>query len=639
MRTTLKRGTRGGHTNGRGPGSPVLGAYPSGPLSPQTRYEAWHRSGWRLAGKIFGWLVVTVLVAAGAFGGGIWLYLNNSVNAVQAKSKAVKDAEAFLEAPLPGQPTIAMIIGYDQRKGPEADVSGRSDTIMLLRADPSNDTLSLLSFPRDLLVEIPACHGNAPTVDRINAAYTYCGPLGTVKTVQQLTGLKSNYLIVVNFSGFKRVVNQLDGVYIDVDHRYFNDNSSGEQYATINLQPGYQKLTGGAALDYARFRHTDSDFHRSSRQQAFVKALKQQISTSFSLTKLPGIIHAITETVEVGRGGKKKIDFGTVLGYARFLYGLPAGHFFQSSIEVEQLSPADFRLQPKSGAVEKAVQDFLNPDVNAAEKATQAAGGGKPPKSATPKPSEVSMIVLNGSGVDGIANEVGVTLAERGYLVVDTGNADVYDYFNTEVRYDPAKAGAKAAAVALAKQFGDAKAISVANPDFDTMLEVVVGTTFQGSLAPITPDKTPEHAPPTVVRSYDAVLPYLRKAKKQVDFPVLVPTVIDVQSSLDTEVPVRVYTVNRHDAIRITYNGGGYGSYWGVQETTWTDAPILGDANVTKKSGGRTYRLYYDGARLHLVAFEQNGAVYWVSNTILDELSNETMLAIAKGLQPLAALK
>jgi len=593
-----------------------------------------------MVGKVLGWLVVALLVAAGAFGGGIWLYLNNSVEAVRAKSAAVKETEAILAESVPGQPTIAMIIGYDQRKGPEADVSGRSDTIMLLRADPKDDTLSLMSFPRDLRVEIPSCHGNPPTVDRINAAYTFCGPIGTVKTVQQLTGLKPNYLIVVNFSGFKRIVNEVGGVYIDVDHRYFNDNSSGgDQYATINLQPGYQKLTGGAALDYARFRHTDSDFHRSARQQAFVKALKQQISASFSITKLPGIIKAITETVEVGRGGKQKLDLGTVLGYARFLYELPAGHFFQSTINVQQISPTDYELEPTPGAVEKAVQEFLNPDVDAAEKATQAASGRKPPKSSTPNPADVSLLVLNGNGGDGVANEVGTKLAERGYVVVNTGNADRFDYFNTEIRYDPAKAGAKSAAEALAKQFGDAEAISVAKPDFDTMLEVVVGTTFQGSLAPAAVDRTPEHEPATVVRSYDAVLPYLRKAKRKMSFPVLVPTVIDSGSSLDSDVPVRVYSVNRRDALRVTYQGGGYGSYWGVEETAWTDAPILTGANVEKRAGGRTYRLYYDGADLHMVAFEENGAVYWVSNTILDELSNETMLAIARGLKPLAEVK
>ena len=259
---------------------------------------------------------------------------------------------------------------------------------MLLRADPSNDTLSMLSFPRDLVVDHPGCPAHPdPWTDRINTAFTFCGPTGTVRTVKELTGVPINYVITVNFSGFKQIVNKVDGVYVDVDRRYFNDNSGFDQYATINLQPGYQKLTGGAALDYARFRHTDSDIHRNARQQAFVKSLKQQISASFSLTKLPGIINVITDTVEVGRGGKGKLDVGEVLGYARFLYELPSGHFFQNKIEgltgyAELEAPAE--------SIQAAVRDFLNPDVDAAEKATQAAAGGKVPSRRCRRPSEVT---------------------------------------------------------------------------------------------------------------------------------------------------------------------------------------------------------------------------------------------------------
>ena len=72
---------------------------------------------------------------------------------------------------------------------------------------------------------------------------------------------------------------------MDVDRRYFNDNAGVSPefgYAKINLQPGYQRLTGGAALDYARYRHTDSDFHRVARQQLFVTAMKEQFGRSFS---------------------------------------------------------------------------------------------------------------------------------------------------------------------------------------------------------------------------------------------------------------------------------------------------------------------------------------------------------------------
>ena len=74
---------------------------------------------------------------------------------------------------------------------------------------------------------------------------------------------------------------------MDVDRRYSTPTAGRTGYATINLQPGYQKLNGYQALDFVRFRHTDSDLYRNARQQSFVRALKDQVRTSFSLTKLP----------------------------------------------------------------------------------------------------------------------------------------------------------------------------------------------------------------------------------------------------------------------------------------------------------------------------------------------------------------
>jgi LCP family protein required for cell wall assembly len=619
----------------------VPGLAGAAPLGPANRYTAWRRGGGRLAGKIALWLVAGVLVAAGALGGGIWLYLNESVAAVRPSDPAVIAAEEILDAPLPGEPTTALVIGFDKRFGEDGD-PGRADTLMLLRADPENDSLTMLSFPRDLEVEIPACGGRPATVDRINAAYAYCGPSGAVKTVRELTHLPVNYLLVVNFRAFKQIVNEVDGVYIDVDRRYFNDNSSGEGYATINLQPGYQKLTGGAALDYARFRHTDSDLHRIARQQAFVKAFKQQVEASFSPLKLPGVINVIADNLEVARGGNKQIDFDTVYGYARFLQGLPSGHFFQARIGgLTETSTSGLQAAPES--IQAAVYEFLNPDLGAAERATNAAQG-KKPKDAAPEPSEVTVEVLNGNGVDASASEGAAELANRGYRAASGGNAldqsgnAKWDYFTSVVVYDPAQAGAKAAASAVADLFGDAELEESSEP-LDTMLHVIVGETFKGDLAPAPPvDETPEQQAPAIERVYDDVLPALRDANRKVDFPVLVPTVRASGTFLDSEVPVRVYTVNGKGAVRIVFRHG-YGSYWGVEQTAWTDAPILSGANVTRRIGGRPYRLYYDGSRLQMVAFEENGAVYWVSNTLLGELSNETMLAIAKGLKPLSSVQ
>jgi hypothetical protein len=171
------------------------------------------------------------------------------------------------------------------------------------------------------------------------------------------------------------------------------------------------------------------------------------------------------------------------------------------------------------------------------------------------------------------------------------------------------------------------------------MLRVIVGQTFKGTIADAPRDDTPEHQPPAVVTEYDDVLPLLQGARRKVDFPLLVPTVKDSGSALDSDVPFRAYRLEGHDAVRIVYRTAYAGDYWGIEQTSWTDAPILQGENVTRKIGGRTYRLYFNNARLHLVAFEENGAVYWVANTLLDRLSNETMLAIAKGLKPFGALR
>ena len=81
-----------------------------------------------------------------------------------------------------------------------------------------------------------------------------------------------NNVISVEFGSFRRAVNYIGGVYVDIDRDYFNDNSGGgERYATIDINPGYQKLKGQDALDYVRYRHTDNDFIRAARQQDFLR--------------------------------------------------------------------------------------------------------------------------------------------------------------------------------------------------------------------------------------------------------------------------------------------------------------------------------------------------------------------------------
>jgi LCP family protein required for cell wall assembly len=614
--------------DGNGSGTGPLTA-----LTPVRRYEARRRGPLRLVGKFFLWLLAVVFVAVGGIAGGIALYSVESIAAVRAHSPEVIEAEEALAVPTPEQPAVALVLGYDRRPGEAASTGSRSDTMMLLRADPDNEVISMLSFPRDLVVDHPGCRDTGPFTGRINEAYTYCGYKGAVDTVKQLTGIPINYIVTVNFEGFVKIVDKLGGVYMDVDHRYFNDNSSGEpSYAQIDLHSGYQKLSGREALDFVRFRHTDSDIYRVVRQQEFVKAFKQQVGSSFSLTKIPGIVNTITDNVEVGVGGHKELDFGTLYSYAKLIYGLPTGNFQQ--VQIEGLAGYNELAAPEA-AITTAVDNFLSPDVNAPEKAASAALGQKPQQDTGPPPSEVTIEVLNGNGIAGAADDAAYRLGQRDYQVVNGGNADNFKYFESEIQYDPAVRDAEAAARRLADLFGDAQVVEApVGEELTTMLRVIVGQTFHGSLAPLPPDSTPQHLPPAVAADTSAES-YVRAARRESEFDLLVPTVREETSSLDSVEPARTYRIGGHDAFRLSYRTAG-NEYWGIQQLAWDDPPILDGPSDTHTIKGRQYSLFFSGAKLHLVAFQADGATYWVVNTLLNRLSNETMLAIARGLRPLS---
>ncbi|MGH3023917.1 MAG: LCP family protein [Gaiellaceae bacterium] len=589
----------------------------------------------RVLGKAVMWLVVAALVAAGSLVGGVKLYFDYSVAAVRAHSPEVIDAQRELDAaPEAGQPATAIIIGYDKRAG-ESGTGSRSDTVMLLRADPRNDAVTLLSFPRDLIVDIPGCSGHPAWRGRINEAYAYCGPRGTLTTVKQLTGVPINYMITVNFRAFRAIVDRLGGVYMDVDRRYFNDNAGlgpGQTYAEINLKPGYQHLGGRQALDFVRYRHTDSDLYRVVRQQEFVKSFKQQVSSNWSVFQLPGIVKTITENVEVAKGGKQALDSDEVISYARLVYELPAGNFQQ--VDLENIAGFN-ELTVSEEEIQAAANRFLNPDVNAPEKALAAATGRKVKTDDGPPPSEVTVQVQNGNGVAGAADEAAYLLGQIGYQTSNGGNAQNFDFFHTLVQYDPAVEEGQPAARRVADLFGDAEVEAApAGAGLPGMLRVIVGKTFQGNLGPAPRDTTPERQPPAVVRDPDSAVPLLRPLRRRVDFPIMVPTVREENSSLSTEEGVRAYKLADGSAVRLTYTTG-VNDYWGIQQTSWTEAPILNGPTIERTIRGRRYKLYFSGSKLHIVAFEENGAAYWVVNTLMNRLSNETMLAIARGLEPL----
>jgi LCP family protein required for cell wall assembly len=656
----MKRGI-GRSSGANGNGSAV---FPPGTVSAVTRYRQPPpppKSGLGVLGRILLITFLAVTSLALALAGGAYLYFHQSVAAVRAHTVGVKKAAAALDIPVAHHAAIALVIGYDHRAGVESNRPSLSDTLMLIRADPATKSISLLSFPRDLDVPIYCGSsasdkvGHVVTTDRINSAYSRCNAKGTVLTIRHLTGLPINYLITVNFHGFKEVVDKLDGVWMDVDRRYYNKNTGSylDNYANINLQPGYQKLTGQQALDFVRFRHTDSDLYRLARQQEFVRAFRDQVAHSFSFEKLPSLVSTITKNIEVGEGGHS-LGGDQVISYALFAQGLPGGHLFQDKIENVQCS---LGCQASNADIQAAVNAFQNPDVQSSKIANTVALGHKV-KQKAPPPASTTVTVLNGSGVAGAAANASYLLAQRGYKTLTPPNgvqADtpLQNYFHSVIYYDPAQRRSKAAATALQNlmQPADVRKLPSRAPkllalDPGSMLLVALGSAFHGTIQPLPATNIPLHAAAVVRADAGPGKQLLAGVQRKVKFRLFVPTILERNSTPDTspgDQAERTYWIDgqgKHKAVRLVFRAGFGGSYayWGIQETNWDGAPALTDKSFRHDLGGREFDLYYSGSHLHMVVLHSRGASYWVVNTLLDSLSNETMLAIAKGLKPLTSV-
>ncbi len=183
--------------------------------------------------------------------------------------------------------------------------------------------------------------------------------------------------------------------------------------------------------------------------------------------------------------------------------------------------------------------------------------------------------------------------------------------------------------------------------DPGALLVLVVGETFHNQLvapASVSTPVTPTAATRAATVRYDPSLSValLRPFAGHVGFPLEVPEIVEASSQPDTlpgDVPARFYAIDRaHRAVRLVYVTGGE-QYWGVEETNMPDPPLLDDRSFARTIKGHHYSLYYNGSQLHMVVLRAGQSSYWVVNSLLNSLSNKTMLAIAVGLRPFAAAK
>ena len=254
--------------------------------APRRKRRRWGR--WVLA---FVLLVVLLVVVWALLG---YLALRSGVK--EANERLPASAERALspqEGALWTNPTNILVLGADVgfggREGP-----GRADSILVIRTDPDEHRIARLGIPRDLRVQIPG-QGE----DRINAAYALGGPALAIKTVESVTGLQINHVVLVDLGSFDDVVDAIGGVTVDVKKPILSKfecplstPARCQRWEGWRFRKGEQELNGRRALVYSRVRKneldpSESDVTRIDRQQQVTQAIEDKVTGFYGFTRMP----------------------------------------------------------------------------------------------------------------------------------------------------------------------------------------------------------------------------------------------------------------------------------------------------------------------------------------------------------------
>ncbi len=213
-----------------------------------------------------------------------------------------------------GRPVNILVMGIDLEPGAEGyshnSLDGRSDTILLARLNPENESITVLSIPRDSRVEIPG-YG----MEKINAANVFGGaPLATQVVSRTLNYVPVDRYVRISTEAFRELVDLVGGVEVNVPTRMEYTDHTQKLY--IDLYPGLQTLNGEQAEGFARFRYDGlGDIGRAQRQQILLKALQKKMTSPLMLTKLPELYQVMQKYVDTD------LSFGEMMAMLQFGLG------------------------------------------------------------------------------------------------------------------------------------------------------------------------------------------------------------------------------------------------------------------------------------------------------------------------------
>ena len=420
-----------------------------------------------------------VLVVTGVAGAGAIAYRQLDNNIVS------KDLTSLI-GPRPdkstaagdNQPVNILLMGSDIRTGAgntnygsSKDIEGaRSDTAILLHVSADRKNAFAVSIPRDSMVDLPSCK-NAQGVmvpakrDRFNEAFNIGGPACTIKAVESLTGVYVDHYMVVDFQGFKGVVDALDGVEVCLNQPV-SDEKSG-----LNLPAGKSVVKGEDALAFVRARYTlgdGSDLGRIERQQDFLSSAVRK-ATSMQVLSNPVTLYRVLDNVT------KSLTTDPELADLANLQDL--------ATSMSSIKPSDvtFLTVPVVDNDDKATVLWVKSKADPLWAAMKS-DTPWPPKPTVPEgqsaltqaPETIRVRVLNGTSTPGRAEAVAQELTNAGYKVVDTGSFPDSNVAQTQVAAFPSESeDARTVAYAL-----NSKAQLAGGTE--GLVTVVVGNDYSG---------------------------------------------------------------------------------------------------------------------------------------------------------------
>ncbi len=505
--------------------------------------------GWSMTKRFAIAAVAIVALSAGATATVALNKITGIAEEVFPKLNQINAPKGVVTAEYNGGPQTFLILGTDRRVGAkdsyDRENPPHSDTILLVRFDPGQGQTSVMSIPRDLMVNITTKTGQVYVKEKINAAYTIGNKLAATKggmvlaaeTIEHevFPGLKINGIVDVSFQGFIKVVDTLGCAYVNVDRHYYNQNvgSTETDYTSINLQPGYQKLCYENALDYVRYRHTDSDFVRVARQQDFLRDLREQISPSNELGQIDTVAkavgHAVSSTFHAS--ASELIELSKLIAFSQ-TKPLRQVKFQTANVNFQGANGGSYVTTTPTLA-QATLANFLH--------------GHESPNPPAPK------IPAHPASRHSAHHGSGFSLRSLGlYPTSSAGNAEAV------------------------------------------------------------------------------------KAAVEVPFEVLYPT---LQTGSAEQQQVRPYALSDqhshvHHAYVIVWRQNTNGGYYDFEGSDWLNPPLFAHARV-QTIDGRSYRMVDDGAHIHVIGWRSHNVLYWLTNTLLEELSNAQMIQLAKSAQPL----